>query len=144
MASRTVLIAPGPFAGKLDAARVASAVGRGLQEDDGWEIDSCPIAHEGDAQQVRGLLDTLNFDSRMRAAHAVVVVEERLDHRVLRGSAAFEIATRARQAGVPSYAITASNELDPFEARILDLQIVLEAATERALVAAGRRLAQLI
>jgi glycerate kinase len=144
MASRTVLIAPGPFAGELDAARVAGAVGRGLRAREDWELDACPIAQEGDPARVRGLLESLDFDTRMRAAHAVVVVEPRLDHEILRGSATFEIATRARQGGVPVYAITARNQLDLFEARILDLQLVLEAGTERALVAAGRRLAKLM
>jgi glycerate kinase len=56
----------------------------------------------------------------------------------------FEIATRARQGGVPCYAIAAHNALDPFEARILDLQVVLEAGGERGLSAAGRKLAGLV
>jgi glycerate kinase len=144
MVSHTVLIAPGHFAGELDGARVAAAVGRGLQTVGDWELDLCPIAREGDPAQVRELLDALDFDARMKASHAVVVLEARLGHAILRGSAAFEIATRARQGGVPAYAITACNELDRFEARILDLQLVLEAQNERALVAAGRRLAKVI
>ncbi len=144
MASRTVLIAPGPFAGGLDAERVAAAVGRGLQAAGDWQLDNCPVACEGDPTQVRALLDAAGFDARMRAAHAVVVVEPRLDRTILRGSGVFEIATRARQGGIPAYAIAAYAALDPFEARILDLQLVLEAADERALAAAGRKLAKLL
>ena len=56
----------------------------------------------------------------------------------------FEIATRARQAGVPAYAVAGRNRLDSFDARILDLQLVIEASSERALVAAGRTVATVI
>jgi len=40
--------------------------------------------------------------------------------------------------------VTGSNALDLFDARILDLQVVVEASSRRALVAAGRRLAQVL
>ena len=83
-----------------------------------------------------------DFDARMRRARAVVLAEWRLEERTLAGSPAFEIATRARQAGVPAYALTATNGLSPFDARILDLQAILEASTPRALQAAARRLAR--
>ncbi len=89
------------------------------------------------------LLDEVDFDRRMRAARAVVIAVALLQERALAGSLAFEIATRARQAGVPCYAVAGENRLDPFDARILDLQAILQAADERALVAAGRRLAEL-
>ena len=59
----------------------------------------------------------------------------------LAGSVAFEIATRARQGGVPAYAVTAENALERFDARILDLQLILQARSRDALVAAGRELA---
>jgi len=90
------------------------------------------------------LLDALSFDERMRAARAVVIARGRLDDRTLAGTLAFEVATRARQAGVPAYAVTGENALDPFEARIVDLQVILEASTPRALSAAGRKLAALV
>jgi hypothetical protein len=45
---------------------------------------------------------------------------------------------------VPAYAVTAENGLDCFDARILDLQVILEAGSARALTAAGTRLAELI
>ena len=83
------------------------------------------------------------FDERMRRARAVVVGAARLDRETLAGSTVFEIATRARQAGVPAYAVTGANALDAFDARMLDLQLILEARTVRGLAAAGRKLAQL-
>ncbi len=87
------------------------------------------------------VLDALGFDRRMRGARAVVAGEGRLDRQSLAGKALSEVATRARQAGVPSHAIVGSRTLDAFEARILDLQIVLEASTLEDMEAAGRRLA---
>ncbi len=86
----------------------------------------------------------MDFDARMRAARAVVVGAERLDERTLVGSAVFEIATRARQAGVPAYAVTAENDLSLFDARILDLQVILQARDTRALRRAGEQLARVV
>jgi glycerate 2-kinase len=99
------------------------------------------------AQLVPGaafVLDALDFDRRMRAAHAVVTGEGRLDEQSLVGKAVSEVATRARQAGVPCHAVVGVNALDRFGARILDLQSVTEAGTVRQLTAAGRRLAGVI
>jgi hypothetical protein len=45
---------------------------------------------------------------------------------------------------VPAYAVTATNRLSAFDARMLDLQVILEASTARALQAAARRLAKLV
>ena len=81
------------------------------------------------------------FDARLRAAFAVVVGEPRLDRHTLRGRPLFEIATRARQAGVPCHAVVGEDALDPFAKRILDLQHVLEARGPAQLEAAGGRLA---
>ncbi len=97
-----------------------------------------------DARLVAGapfVLDELGFDARMRAARAVVVGERRLDRGTLEGRAAGEIATRARQAGVPCHAIAAEAAIDRFDARILDLQAVLEASTLDEIEAAGAQLA---
>jgi len=93
---------------------------------------------------VGALLEGLDFDVRMRRARAVVLGERQLEERALRGSVAFEIATRARQAGVPAYAVTGANALDRFDARILDLQVIIEGSSRRTLVAAGKKLAQVI
>jgi glycerate 2-kinase len=90
----------------------------------------------------RFVLDTLDFDRRMRAARAVIVGEGRLDATTLQGKIAGEIATRARQAGVPCHAIVGSDALDRLSARILDLQLIYEAGTPEALAAAARDLGE--
>jgi glycerate 2-kinase len=100
-----------------------------------------------DAELVPGaafVLDAAQFDRRMRAARAVVTGEGKLDQQSLAGKAVSEVATRARQAGVPAYAIVGCRELDSFGARILDLQAVLEAGTVAELERAGRDLVELI
>jgi glycerate kinase len=135
MIPRTLLIAVEPFGEGLSAERAAAAIGRGLQAGDpSLGVDLCPIE-----PTVPG-----GFDVRMRAARAVVVGAERLDERTLVGSAVFEIATRARQAGVPAYAVTAENHLSLFDARILDLQVILQARDTRALRRAGEKLAGVV
>jgi glycerate kinase len=91
-----------------------------------------------------GHLSEVDFDARMRRARCVILAQRRLHERTLAGSLAFEIATRARQGGVPAYAMTAESTLDAFDARILDLQLILEASSARALEAAARRLAELV
>jgi glycerate kinase len=90
------------------------------------------------------VLDTVGFDGRMRRARAVVTGEGKLDSQSLVGKVVSEVATRARQAGVPCHAIVGTRELDDFGARILDLQTVLEASTLEEIEDAGRRLAELI
>jgi glycerate kinase len=87
------------------------------------------------------VLEALGFDARMRAARAVIVGDARLARATLRGPVAGEIATRARQAGVPCHAVTATDAIDRFDARILDLQAIVEAATIAELEAAGEALA---
>jgi Glycerate kinase family len=140
----TTLVATGPF-GQLPAPQVAAAIARGLRAGGLPAPDLCPIvAGEAPRGDLRALLEALDFDARMRRSRAVVLGEWRLAERTLEGSAAFEIATRARQAGVPAYAVTAENELNPFDARILDLQVIVLAGSARALAAAGRRLAAVI
>ena len=90
------------------------------------------------------VLEALGFDQRLRAARAVVAGEGRLDRQSLAGKALSEVATRARQTGVPCHAIVGSDELGSFERRILDLQVVLEATTLEEIEAAGRQLAQVL
>ena len=80
----------------------------------------------------------------MRAARAVVTGEGRLDEQSLAGKLVSEIATRARQRGVPCHAVVGTRELDAFGARVLDLQAVLEASTVSEIEAAGRELARVI
>jgi hypothetical protein len=144
--SDTVLVLAGPFAELLNAERVAASIARGLTADGRLECDMCPLEQELGTRATRPSqpLDEADFDRRMRAARAIVLSCAHLDDRTLAGSVAFEAATRARQSGVPAYAVTAHNALDPFEARIVDLQVIVEATSARELSAAGRKLARLI
>jgi glycerate kinase len=145
--SQTVLVVAGPFGDALCARDVARAIGRGLVAGGLPAPDLCPLdgdSHGEHLEEIRTCLDALDFDDRMRRAHAVVVAASRLQERMLASSVTFEIATRARQGGVPAYAVTAEDALDSFDARILDLQVVLQARSVRALVAAGRKLAQVV
>lgn len=145
MISRTVLVALEAFGGDLDAARTAAAVGRGLlAAETTLEVDLCPLEGIGDTRDSATHLAALDFDTRMRAARAVILGGSRLDEATLLGSVTFEIATRARQAGVPAYAVAAVNLLSPFDARILDLQVVLQARDVRGLRRAGERLARMV
>jgi glycerate kinase len=88
------------------------------------------------------VLDAIGFDDRMRAAAFVVTGEGRLDEQTLQGKIVGELATRCRQGGVTCHAVVGRNELDPFEARVLDLASVTEAGTLAELEAAGRRLVE--
>jgi hypothetical protein len=147
--SETVLVLAESFREAMNASRVAETIGCGLEADGCLKCDRCPFdtpAREPESGngQVSKLLDGLDFDRRMRAARAIVIARELLDDHALAGSVAFEAATRARQGGVPAYAVTAHNQLDPFEARVIDLQVILEASTPRALSAAGRKLAVMV
>ena len=102
------------------------------------------LRDEAGARLVAGgpfVLDALGFDARMRAARAVIVGARRLERATLRGPIAGEIATRARQSGVPCHAVTAANAIDRFDARILDLQAIREGTTVAELEAAGEALA---
>jgi glycerate 2-kinase len=90
------------------------------------------------------VLDALEFDARLREARAVVTGEGRIDEQTLQGKLVGEVATRARQRGVPCHAIVGSSELDRFGRRLLDVDTVTEAATleeiEAAAAALGDRL----
>jgi glycerate kinase len=123
----------------------------------GWPRDPRGVAMTGAAGGLAGglwaalgatlepgaafVLDALDYDARMRAAGAVVVGEGRLDQTSLVGKAVGEAATRARQAGVPCFAIVGTDALGAFGARILDLQRVLEAPTLEAMADAAASLA---
>jgi glycerate 2-kinase len=87
------------------------------------------------------VLDAARFDERMRGARAVITGEGKLDSQSLAGKAVSEVATRARQSGVPCFAVAGTVGLDSFGQRILDLQSVIEAGTLAALRDAGERLA---
>jgi glycerate kinase len=90
------------------------------------------------------VLDALAFDTRMLASRAVIVGEGRLDATSLEGKIVAEVATRARQRGVPAHAIVGSASLTAFDARILDLQGIREAVDERSIEEAAASLAGVI
>lgn len=137
-----VLLACSRLAGGLDASAVADAIDRGLQRGGAPAPDICPLpARREDPAR---LLRRLDFDRRMLAARALVLAVARLTPRTLARSLAFELATRARQSGVPCYAIAARSTLDAFDGRMLDLQVVLQGGDAKELEAAGRRLAGIV
>lgn len=90
------------------------------------------------------VLDRLGFNARMTAARAVITGEGSLDHQTLLGKAVGEVATRARQAGVPCHAIVGRRGITAFEVRILDFETVTEAGTAGAIAAAAERLAPVL
>lgn len=139
MISDTVLVLAQPLGG-LSAERVASALGKGLQAAVERSLSADLLPVEEAPTDPRAWWGS-DMQARMLAARAVVIATDRLDERTLAGSLVFEVATSARQGGVPAYAVTGENDLDPFDARMLDLQVVLEASSARALTAAGRKLA---
>ena len=139
----TLLIACCPFAGRLSAERVAAAIGRGVRAAGRPAPDVCAFARARAGRELEAELAELGFDARLREARALVVTAWGLRRETLRESVAFELATRARQAGVPAYGIGGSWQLDDFDARVLDLQVVLAAGEERELRAAGRKLASI-
>jgi glycerate kinase len=138
---RTLLVAARAFGERLPAERVAEAIAAGLR-DGGWDADECAIDGDDDSADARALIGAVAFVTRLRASRAVVIAEPRLREQTLAGTIAFEIATRARQSGVPAYAVTGENLLDSFDARILDLQTIVSANTHRSLRMAGRTLAE--
>lgn len=87
------------------------------------------------------VLSALDFDERLRAAKAVVVGEGRLDATTLEGKIAGEIATRARQGGVPCHAVCGQNAMSAFDARVLDIHRIVEARSLTDLEEAGAFLA---
>lgn len=137
------LIASTAFGARLDAEAVAEALARGLHDGGAPWPDVCALS-PAPAEALDELLRAVHFDARMRDARALVIAEPSLAEPSLAHTVAFELATRARQSGVPAYAVTAHDELNSFDARMLDLQSIAHAKTGAALTAAGRRLAVLI
>jgi hypothetical protein len=151
----TPIVTSTSFAPALPAPRVAAAIGRGLRAGGLVQAELVPLTTKGEdgprmpntRAELRNALDALDFDMRLHRARAVIIAEARLKgtHGLsLIGSTTFEIATRARQGGVPAYAVFAEETLGSFDARMLDLQLVIQARNTGALTAAGRKLASLI
>jgi glycerate kinase len=143
-----------------DAAAVKRIARRLDRLAEGWPRDPRGVAMTGAAGGLAGglwaafgavlepgapfVLDALGYDGRMRAAAAVIVGEGRLDKTSLHGKALAEAATRARQAGVPCFAIVGTDALDLFDERILDLQRVVAAPTIAAIEDAAASLADVL
>lgn len=143
--SQWVLVACAPFGPRLPGAAVADAIARGIENAGGLQPDVCALPAPSDrAQDVQRVLDELDFDARMLRARAVVIGAARLEEQTLAGSVTIEIATRARQRGVPAYAVAREDALDSFDARVLDLQVILRARGRAGLVKAGLQLAGLV
>jgi glycerate kinase len=87
------------------------------------------------------VLDQVDFTARMRDSRAVITGEGSLDRQTLLGKAVGEVATRARQAGVPCHAIVGRKVMTEFDARILDFESVVEAGSAEAVADAADRLA---
>lgn len=137
---RTVLVVAERFAPRLGAVRVAAAIARGIRAA-APTYEVAPVALEGDADpQLRVYLDP----QFLRAARAVVLADGELLGPAPPSGAMFEIATAARQTGVPTYAVTGVRAPDLFKARMLDIQVAVAARGERALMSAGEELGGLI
>jgi hypothetical protein len=142
---RQLLIVSVRFGPRLSARGVGEAIARGVTEAGGPRPDLCPLEPApapADPAALSATLAAAHLDERLRAARALVIAVPELHERALAGSLAFELATRARLGGVPAFAIAALSALDPFDARILDLQLIVEARSARSLADAGRRIAQ--
>src|SRR5450631_606124 len=124
LAAMIIGAAPSP---RVSALAAAHEIAMGLTEAGAAEPELFPLDDEAGATAPRELLDSLGFDARMRSARALVILDGCLSPATLAPSLTFEIATRARQAGVPAYAVAGENLLDGFSARILDLQLIIQA-----------------
>jgi hypothetical protein len=147
--ARHALLVSGAFSKQLGAEAVATALARGLRAGGAPPPDVALFERdERDERDERAAigqqLAQLRFDERMLASRAVIIAVAALDPSALALGAAHEIATRARQAGVPAYAVTGENRLSSFDERVLDLQLVLHARTTRALASAGERLSEVL
>jgi hypothetical protein len=115
----------------LGAADVIGAVARGLIDADLAEPDAIELPAD---------LKATGFETRMRAAFAVVLCVENLVADGFGDTLAGRVATDARQAGVACHAICAREEIDAFTARIYDLQTIRTANSRAELQSAARAL----
>ena len=86
------------------------------------------------------VLDAVGFDALAHDAFAVVTGEGRLDEQTIGGKLLFEVATRARQNGVPCYAVVGRDDLDAFEHRMMNIEV--EAASRNDRIASVREVEQ--
>lgn len=78
------------------------------------------------------VLELLDLNSALLASRFAVTGEGSLDSQTLAGKACAQVATAARQRGVPCSAIVGKNRLDPIGLRQLDLHYVYEAPAKNA------------
>ena len=138
------LLACEAFSARLKAGAVAAALADGLTDGGAPPPDAVELPPGGGDREAAAWLERESFHTRMLAARAVVVAVPALSADTLAGSAAFEVATLARQSGVPCYAVAASVHLNAFDLRILDLQVVLRARGPSGLRSTGERLARMV
>ncbi|HEX5223901.1 MAG TPA: hypothetical protein VFW29_02110 [Solirubrobacteraceae bacterium] len=140
------LLAGTGLGGGLTAEESLTALSRGLLAGGAEQPDICllPAARAREEIALRALLAEGDFDARLHVARALVICEPRLSPRTLARSVAFELATRARQGGVPAFAVVRASGIDSFAARILDLQEIALADDVRSLRAVGRTLARVL
>lgn len=138
-----VLLAAWPLA-RLPAARVAAALAGGLQRGGLAAPEVLELPARAERSDLAGALEAELFDARLHLARALVLAGAEASERSLRTSPMFELATRARQAGVPAYAVAGQRTLTAFDARVLDLQLILRARSEKELARAGAQLAALL
>jgi glycerate kinase len=86
------------------------------------------------------VLDAVGFDALAHDAFAVVTGEGRLDEQTIGGKLLFEVATRARQGGVPCYAVVGRDDIDAFEHRLMNIEV--EAASRNGRLASVREVEQ--
>jgi hypothetical protein len=130
--------------GRLSPAAVCRALSRGLAAARIAEPDPFALDDARAGAAFARVLAVRDFDDRLRRSRALILAVEELAFDGLAGTAAFELATRARQGGIPAYAVTGHGRLDSFTARMLDLQVVLQARGPRSLAQAGERLGSLM
>ena len=140
---QALLLAGAAVGVRMSAEQTLAALAEGVTRAGRPQPDMLPLPSSGGGVSLAEVLAGERFDERMRAARALVVCERALSPRMLAGSIAFELATRARQAGVPAFAVARTSSLGSFETRILDLQAIELASDTGSLRDAGARLAEL-
>jgi hypothetical protein len=151
---RTVLVVASGFPRRVSALRASSAIARGIRtvapvlEIRVYRLSHPPCELDQPRRELREAprrsSPSREFEGCLRAARAIVLADRDLHQHERGAGATFELASGARQGGVPAYAVTVPDEPDLFVARMLDLQVVLQAGDERTLVSAGEKLGQLI
>jgi glycerate 2-kinase len=134
--------------GQTAIAETPEALDAALRTDASVVVYSGPAGEAAPAEDRRivrpdaaFVLDALDFNTRMRAARAVVVGGASLEPADLRGTLISEAATRARQSGVPCFAIAGRVGIDAFGARMLDLEVVAQAGSVKTIERAAQALA---